>query len=286
MRLNFGKLTRFRVQPDRSHEVRYNCPECGDLNGKLYANFDKGVWTCFHCGNSGSISRRDMVIAKGQRTPFAFLKERPREFKWTTHPDIRGTGLLYLEKHNVPQEVAWAWGVRSGKDDSKSRLVIPVKYRTAQGTRTVFRVAHASSDSVYPKELQSGDRMFQDRTAILVEGAADAFRLHARCKEDPKLRNFLSVVCLWGKQLSEDTAFNLVGLFENFYVMLDREEGLEQWGEKNSSMKIMHKLQAIATGQVTRHSWERDASPAGDPAELTNLQVDTLLHLILRRTGG
>lgn len=310
-RLDTKKLTRFRAQPGTPHEVRYNCPHCGDLNGKLWANFKKGVWTCFKCNESGTILPRDAttVVDAGP----AFKGEPIRRFEWATWHDIRGTGKRYLRTHNIPLEVALQWGVRSGKGDAEGRLVIPVKYMTRSGYRVLFRVAHASSSVVFPKELQSGDRMpwvlswnqrrphfptlpnhgtdLVGRTAVIVEGAADAMRMSAAALLDDKIREWVSIVCLWGKNLAEHTAFDLVRMFDNFYILLDREESLTKSGERVAGMKIHNKLAAIATGMVVRHTWDKKRKSAleglaNDPAELTDDQAVKLLHRALYRTGG
>ena len=226
-RLNTKKLTRFKSQPNSPHEVRYNCVHCGDMGGRLWVNFKKGVWTCFHCGESGTVLPRDISQVVGEDVKFR--GETVRQFNWTTYPNIRGTGTIYLDDRHVPLEDALAWGVRSGKGDASGRLVIPVKYQTRQGIRTVFRVAHATTDTTFPKELQSGDRKpwilgwtedklpywyeqgqkFENVTAVIVEGAADALRLASAAKSDAKTCRFIAVVCLWGKHLAEDTAFSL-----------------------------------------------------------------------------
>lgn len=306
-RLDPKTLTRSRSQPSTGHEVRYNCPYCGDMKGRLWCNFKKGLWTCFHCGESGTILPRDIQAVQGEDVQFR--GENPRQFDWRTYPDIRGSGKLYLRERNIPVDVAWAWGVRSGKGDSVGRLVIPVKYRTRRGIRTVFRVAHATTDATFPKELQSGDRKpwiltwtddgeptFPDvdtklplHTAVVVEGAADALRMASATLQDSKLTRFMSVVCLWGKHLSEDAAFTLARMFDNFYVLLDREDGLSKHGEKVAGMKIQSKLAAISGGQVSRHMWGNKRAydgHANDPAELDDEGAVKLLHHALRATGG
>jgi hypothetical protein len=315
MKINPKRLTRFKQQPTNRDEIRYNCPHCGDLRGKLYANFKKGLWTCFHCGAGGSIMGRD--ILRGTTGELRFSGEVPHHFEWKTYARIQGSGLTYLEERSIPAEVAEVWGVRSGKGDTAGRLVIPVKQLTTRGLRTVFRVAHASSSVATPKTLQSGERQpliltwgatsldplfapderfakrkpqvrsaYSQRTAVLVEGAADAFRLSAVQHDDTKLHGFTSIVCLWGKHLSEDMAFYLTSLFPHFYIVLDKEDGRTKGGETNASVKIQNKLAAIATGNVTRHVWTAKEGTAGDPAELDDKQAVNLLHLALKRTGG
>ncbi len=310
MRLEIKKLTRYRTQPSKTHEIRYNCHLCGDVDGKLYANFKKGLWTCFKCGASGSILPRDMAQVQGEEKP-AFKGEKVREFQWYQYPDIRGSGLQYLEDRNIPEVVAWAWGVRSGRGDAVGRLLFPVKYLTGGGLRILFRVAHATTDLTFPKELQSGSRKpwiltwgtddnpifantpaveegrLAGRTAVIVEGAADALRLASTALSDNQLRDWTSIVCLWGKHLSEDTAFDLVRMFDHFYVLLDREDGLSSQGEQVASMKILQSLSAIADGHVMRHSWNRtDDGRAADPAELTDEAALNVLRTALKRTGG
>lgn len=312
MKLDTTKLTRYRTQPEGA-EVRYNCPKCGDINGKLYANFKKGKWICFHCGAAGSILRRDFADVP----QFRFRNETIRQFKWLVYPDIRGTGKLYLTLRNIHPETAWVWGVRSGKGDSESRLVIPVRYRTGAGNRTVFRVAHATTNDLLPKELQSGKRrplilVWDDlgnpllppsgdsdllwktnRTAVIVEGAADAFRLAQTARDTSKLRNHLAFVALWGKRMDEETTFHLCSLFEHFYILLDREESFTTGGEATAGLDILHKLTAIACGVVGRHTWTKEdkgtarrGSLAKDPAELNEWSAQVLLQKALRRTGG
>lgn len=315
-KLDVKRLTRFKSQPSTQHEIRYNCPSCGDLAGRLWANFRKGVWTCFKCGESGTILPRDVVDVMGEEP--AFRGETVRQFDWKTYPDIRGTGVAYLDSHNIPIDYAWKCGVRSGKGDASGRLVIPVKYNTRQGIRTVFRVAHAASDTTVPKELQAGDRkpwillwdmssgpiiasspnlmrereQYQHYTAVVVEGAADALRLASVVKTNSKLTRCIAIVCLWGKHLPEETAFDLAATFKHFYVMLDREDGLNKFGENVASMRIQQKLAAIAEGVVTRHVWGQSRKKAEmdhgakDPADLTTDQVDKIMHKALRATGG
>lgn len=312
-RLNPKKLTRYRTQPSVKHEVRYNCPHCGDMQGRLWANFKKGLWTCFHCGESGSILPRDMAIIRGETGP-AFRSEPVRQFSWQTYTDIRGSGEKYLTDRNVGVQDAYLWGVRSGKGDTASRIVVPVRYRTQEGRKTMFKVAHATTDVVRPKELQSGDRLplvlswdnkgkplyapygytprlwwgkqFSPRTAIIVEGAADALRLASAARQDPKLRVCTSIVCLWGKHLKEETAFELAGLFDHHYIMLDRETELAKTGEAVAGMKIYNSLAAISDGYVTLHRWTREEGPASDPAELDDGRANHMMHKALRRTGG
>lgn len=306
MKLDTKKLTRYRTQPTKDSEVRYNCPHCGDMNGKLYVNFKKEQWHCFKCSAGGSILNRDVAQVRGEDP--CFKQEPKRSFKWLTHPDIRGSGRLYLTRHNINPETAWKWGVRSGKGDTASRLVIPVRDLTSLGgLRTVFRVAHATLPELLPKELQDGARKplvlswdeareptyvrNSNRTAIIVEGAADALRLAEAALTDFKLWCFTSTVCLWGKHLDEDTTFYLASLFDNFYILLDREEGLTKGGETTAGMEILSKLGAIADGPVGRHSWTNedkrwDGKLAADPAELSTPCAARILLRALRTTGG
>jgi hypothetical protein len=170
--------------------------------------------------------------------------------------------------------------------------------------RTVFRVAHTTVGD-RPKEIQSGERWplvlmldteyralisgeRQNRTAVLVEGAADALRLASgiQCSADSKLRDNIAIVCLWGKTVSEENVFRLSKTFPHFYVLLDRERGLDRQGEQVASMKLMGHFGAICEGHCTRHRWSRVEGGASDPAELTQPQTEYLLHSALERTGG
>ena len=99
MKLNPKLLTRYKRQPSKSHEIRYCCPFCGDLNGKLYANLKKGVWNCFHCGQSGGFAARDIYQIQGE--PLRFKEETIKIFKWETHPDVIGNGIRYLKRRNI-----------------------------------------------------------------------------------------------------------------------------------------------------------------------------------------
>ena len=62
MQLPINKLTRFRTQPSDPYEIRYNCPHCGDADGKLYVNIRKGLWTCFRCEEHGTVAKRDILL--------------------------------------------------------------------------------------------------------------------------------------------------------------------------------------------------------------------------------
>lgn len=303
MKLDVGRLTRFRSQPGSQHEVRYNCPECDDEKGKLWANFKKGQWHCFHCGRGGTILNRDVVTGEAK-----FLKEgAPPEFEWKTYPDIRSGAVRYLEGRHIDPDVAWKCGWRSGREQALHRLIIPARYRD-KNLSTRYRTAHATNKMVFPKTISSGKRKpmivawdskednilypgdseLAHRTLILVEGPADAMRLHCACQKEP-FRSKFAVGCIFGKHLSEDNTFLLLNYFQNFYVMLDREARgeLRPYGETFMSMQITEKLNAVADGFVGRHTWMKKGKwmTADDPAELNDDEAKIALRLALGSRG-
>lgn len=298
MQLDIHNLVRFRVQPSEPHEIRYNCPHCDDTKGKLWFNTKKESWVCFHCGNGGHVSGRD--ILPGVHTilgPQLRDEGLSATLKWKTHPKISGSGMQYLKSHNIDYDVAFRAGVRSGKGDISGRLVIPVK---AMGTeRVVFRTAHASDSSLTPKTISYGKKVplvlqHNDapyvRTAVIVEGPADALRLHSAALKDKKFQNHISVVALFGKFLSEQMAFDLTKRYRKFYILLDRESGtLSKSGETVAAMRAMSVLSALASGNVMRHIWAMEASRfkdklANDPAELSDEWAAATLKTAIERT--
>lgn len=315
MELDPKTLRRFHQQSSSTpNEVRYNCPFCGDTRGKLYVNFKKGQWICFHCNQHGHLLPRDITVLQG-KTP-QFKKEPKKTFKWETFHNIRGTGLSYLKGRGIDPELAFKWGVRSGKNDLAWRLVFPSKRLTNSKVVSVCWSAHAAVKGMEPKSLHNGTMQpmilayapdgesplyyptlntpeiapqFKQKTAVLVEGPADAFRIFTAQQKVRKFSQFIAVVCLWGKHLSEEAAFDLARGFNSFYVLLDKERGpITAEGETMASLKIMAALNAVSDGLVSRHQWtstKATHSEANDPAELTELGVFDVLKLALRRTG-
>jgi hypothetical protein len=274
--IDFTDLTPFRAQ--EGEEQRFNCPLCSDKKGRLYLNTQNKKWYCFNCGKGGKVGdsahvSRKRYIERGEARPLM-------------HSDIKATGRKYLEEHNVTETFAWAMGVRSGKDALEGRLLFPAKFHVGSGVRTLFRSAHAVISCSRPKSLAFGKKTFavygpltppskemskhlqeSYRTAVLVEGPADALRVAQYYNS--RHWALTDAVCLFGKTLKEDDVFHLSRIFKNFYIMLDAPTHLASPGdETQSTTKLFNALSVFAHGWVVRHNWSHYM--ACDPAELSN----------------
>jgi hypothetical protein len=297
MGLNLEDLTKHPRQPE-GPESRYNHNECGDTRGRLYLNVEKKKWVCFNCGEGGRIRQKDLPDFSR-----AEVSDPGRSIRISLSSRIYGTGVDYLKEHNIDPDVAHDFGVRSGTNAVAGRLVFPAAYNTMAGRRIVYRTAHATEPGVRPKTLAQGNRRpmccvrgpagevvlpweggevrFEGvRCAVLVEGPADALRLATYCTENGLTQ--YAAVCLFGKTLNDENAELLGGLFENFYVMLDRQKNLGRGSEAPTTIDVMDILDVFADGGVVGHLWWNRGP--WDPAECSDRYLEMNVYDRIRRT--
>lgn len=196
----------------RDDEVRFNCPNCGDVKFHLYYNLTKGLYHCFRCGISGRTSPRKVnydreVVNKSVEVPVLSDTFSP-------------ITLAYLRRRDLMIATVYA---KEGSKDNVNRLwrgaivfsLYPEGYigrRLSGEPKYVFSKGISTVIWTDLSLLKASSQVF------LVEGVFDALRL---------IQLGLTPIALcgthFGKGKQELVGSLLRNGIETVYILLDAD---------------------------------------------------------------
>lgn len=205
------------ICPQCSHTRRHKTEKC------LSVNVDKGVFSCKHCGWSGSLD--DRVYS------YPPLKNNTPTEAITNVFSVRGISLTTILELGITQSYEWMPEIKSKDIESGERLVmnfnyyrndklINVKYRCPYKTFRLFKDAELIFYNL--------DSIKGFKSAIIVEGEMDVAAVH-----ESGVRNVISVPNGATKSMSEEKQLKLEYLdncikelsgIEKFILFVDNDE--------------------------------------------------------------
>jgi hypothetical protein len=215
---NYGKKT------PAGNDYRLNCPKCGDQNGKLYVNLEKGIWRCWRGCGSGRLGalqvhggvQYTIEVETGVRKEIV-----PRFFSLEVESMESSIVNGYLtEERHLQEHIRKTFEIRGAIMMGKFAVAVPVITPLRKTEHWYFRFIGVEDGGLkhfsdFPKRelLYGHPRSLTSRDLYIMEGCFDVV-----CSVP------FNSVCAWGKIITEEQ-IELLRYFasERFLVCLDSD---------------------------------------------------------------
>ena len=175
----------------RTGEIDTLCPKCSHTRKNsrhrcLSVNTDEGVWTCHHCGWTGSLGgtpEEDWRAPMPNRAPKTYAP--PRALAAHVIPDLWEKVTAWFEQRGIPESVLIEKGVTSAIEfcpvcDAKVGHTLFPFYVDGTHINTKHRCGqkHFRMESGAQRVLYNFDACKSADTIVIVEGEIDALSCH------------------------------------------------------------------------------------------------------------
>lgn len=280
------------VHKHSGDEINGRCPVHHKVKGRdssrfsWYINSDTGLWTCFTCGASGSLSMllseltgdpgslwnaQNFVITQGIRRlePDEAVYDDHADIDWSDYSKFAPLPERMLDHRSLDREIATRYGVRWDKENKA--IVVPIL--SPLGELRGWQLKKSGWVRNHPEGVHKGTTLFGIErayapTAILVESPLDVVRFHSVYDGMT-----FSCVASFGANISQDQG-RLLSKFDKVVLALDNDAA-----GKAEQRRI--KIRRLVNDRQIRY-WRYAPDDPKDIGEMTDGQI----MMGLNRIGG
>ena len=213
--------------PSKMSEYRLNCPLCGDEEGKLYIDLDKGIYHCFRHGAKGKLDGALGSFGVQLQQAILVPKEKaaitPSFF--SLDKDTLDSNMIkgYIESRRFPEHIIQNFGLKGAIILGSFAVAIPVITPIRRTLHWYFRLINHPNlkhYSDFPKRelLYGHEKCLTSKDLYMMEGPFDVL-----CSLP------FNSVCFFGKIITNEQ-IELLKYFscERFVICLDGSVDLKR----------------------------------------------------------